>query len=83
MNVLAREMWCGKCDIPLSFKNTESETRRGLACIFTIRCGKCSLIHTVHTFKYNSANRTYEANGKLAFGLLIKISFNLFGNNKC
>jgi len=40
LDLLARDLWCSKCEIGLSFRFMESETVHGLASVNKIRCNK-------------------------------------------
>lgn len=75
LDMLSEEMWCNQCQIPLSFRNIVDEKRKGIASVFTVRCMQCSMLQYVHTFKYNSVTKTYDVNGKLAFGKLKNLVF--------
>ncbi|KAK0158053.1 hypothetical protein PV327_011201 [Microctonus hyperodae] len=44
IKTLAKELWCLKCDIPLSLENIESEKQFGLSNIFRIKCLVIALI---------------------------------------
>jgi len=41
LKTLANELICKKCGVILSLMNAESEKRKGLASIFTIKCQNC------------------------------------------
>ena len=71
--VLANNMWCADCEIPLSFRWIEKEVQRGLASIFHVRCGTCLKVICVPTstsFKLpdNTGYPLYSVNCKAAAG---------------
>ena len=72
IKILAEEMWCPACDIPLSFRYVEKEILVGLASIFDVRCHTCLLLHRVRTSmpRKNSekGHMQYAVNLKSALG---------------
>ncbi|XP_053594399.1 uncharacterized protein LOC128667606 [Microplitis demolitor] len=71
INTLAKELWCFKCDIPLSLKNIQSEKQFGLSNIFCIKCLSCCKIHEVHTNKHHTDHtQLYYVNFKLVIALI-------------
>ncbi|XP_058809997.1 uncharacterized protein LOC131675149 [Phymastichus coffea] len=63
-------MWYKDCQIPISFRNVTGETQKGLASVLDVTCIKCNSLCAVHTNVYNPVNKSYEVNGKLAFGMI-------------
>ncbi|KAJ8684806.1 hypothetical protein QAD02_020599 [Eretmocerus hayati] len=70
LDVLGDELWCRRCDIPLSIKNRAAEAKIGLASILTVTCQQCRHNHSVHTHKKDQNNSTYEMNSRSAFGMI-------------
>ena len=71
---LSKELWCGKCKVPLSLRNTDksSERQSGLAFQFKVKCHICGVFHPVHTGKRKWDEKTrsylYDMNCKLSLG---------------
>ena len=70
--VLAEQMWCNACQLPLSFRTAEKEIRHGLSSTFKVRCHKCTLLHSVKTSKEHTnpitLNPVRDVNCKAAVG---------------
>ena len=69
IKMLAAELWCTACDMPLSLRNIKSEQLFGLASIFQIQCKICDKIYFVHTNYHRlTASQLFDVNCKLAIG---------------
>uniref|UniRef100_A0ABD2XQS0 Uncharacterized protein n=1 Tax=Trichogramma kaykai TaxID=54128 RepID=A0ABD2XQS0_9HYME len=74
IDTLKEEMWCYKCNEPLTFRNVKSEIRKVLMSIVNILCTKCNNFKPVKTHKE-------LVNDELALGKCITEAFflsNLF-----
>ncbi|XP_076457683.1 uncharacterized protein LOC143291614 [Babylonia areolata] len=69
-------MHCKACASLLDLKNTQNETRWGLASVLSVLCGHCQTLNDIYTGKVNET-----AEGKIVFDVNIKASVNvlLFG----
>ncbi|CAG2206187.1 unnamed protein product [Mytilus edulis] len=67
LDVLAREMYCCRCNLPLHLSNTVGERLFGLASVLLIKCDNSACLATtdVHTGK-RTPNGSYCINSKVA-----------------
>lgn len=71
ISVLAENLKCLVCDVILSLSCKESESRRGLASVFKVRCHVCLTVRTVPTsgHSYSDVRRKiYDINSKAVLG---------------
>ncbi|XP_063414850.1 uncharacterized protein LOC134696828 [Mytilus trossulus] len=70
LDVLAREMHCCRCNLPLHLSNTVGERLYGLASVLLIKCDNSACLATtdVHTGK-RTPNGSYCINSKVAIGM--------------
>ncbi|KAE8750441.1 hypothetical protein FOCC_FOCC002735 [Frankliniella occidentalis] len=68
-----KQMWCCKCKEALNGQYTEKEERRGLGCIWWIRCHKCSVINIVTSGKMHAGAgeraSLFDVNAKAVMGV--------------
>ena len=69
---LGKEMWCSRCNIPLSFRDAINEAHHGLASVYKINCHQCQRIINISTSKKAVVDGCdsghYEINLKAALG---------------
>ncbi|CAC5361147.1 unnamed protein product [Mytilus coruscus] len=70
LDVMAREMYCCRCNLPLHLSNTVGERLYGLASVLLIKCDNSACLATtdVHTGK-RTPNGSYCINSKVAIGM--------------
>lgn len=72
LSELAKNLWCCSCKECLSLQFVESETRRGLGSILSVRCHKCAIINIVPTGKQHAGTggraTLFDMNAKAALG---------------
>ncbi|XP_071146651.1 uncharacterized protein [Mytilus edulis] len=70
LDVLAREMYCCRCNLPLHLSNTVGERLFGLASVLLIKCDNSACLATtdVHTGK-RTPNGSYCINSTVAIGM--------------
>lgn len=71
VELLAENLWCTECDIPLSLRFVMSEKRAGLASILNVQCKNCCAIYHVFTSK-KTESKHYHVNMLLAIGMYDK-----------
>ncbi|CAH2099509.1 unnamed protein product [Euphydryas editha] len=69
---LAEELWCTKCNIGLSLRDTVSETHNCFASTLEVNCRVCGThykINTCKSFNKESGKSTYPINGQIVVGM--------------
>lgn len=71
-DTLAKELWCSRCNLPLSLRNIVSETHHGLASTLDIICQNCTTKYKVDTcksYQSESGRTRFPVNGKAVIGM--------------
>jgi len=68
---LAEDLWCEKCNLTLSLRNSISERHRGLSSIIIVKCPQCDR----HCFVYTNKpcpddGHSFPVNTKAAMGMI-------------
>ena len=71
---LAEQLWCNKCNLPLSLRYVNDELRSGLASTLTVKCVKCGIDYRISTNKVlTDSAHTFSVNLKLAMGMYLSL----------
>lgn len=65
---LADELWCNKCNIPLSLKFALKEKVCTLGSYLNIQCTQCDIIHNVQTSTISTKSDVFDINYKCVVG---------------
>lgn len=74
LKTLADDLWCSKCNIPLSLKFLVNEKVWGVGSYFTVKCFSCNLLFTVKTSPISNDSDVFVTGYNLAMGKNFKIN---------
>ena len=74
---LASQLFCSCCNSPIQLCDITSETRRGLASVFSVACNSCQFVSMVSTSRrHRGPKGPYDVNTKLALGNALIVTIN-------
>jgi len=69
LSKLAQDLWCTRCNVPLSLRDLLEEEQHGLVFLMIVKCWKCDVKYLEKTGKESADKKQiFDMNSKLANG---------------
>ncbi|XP_018394044.1 PREDICTED: uncharacterized protein LOC108772893 [Cyphomyrmex costatus] len=71
ITTLGKNLWCTKCDLPISLRDVRHDNKYGVASILTVECLRCNILHKVPTFQAEENSPiSFPVNLNIALGMI-------------